>query len=213
MAAMLKRKAIVREQRVKNRKLKAQSRAGNTTKIHLAVDGYGLPVEFEITGGEVNDCSAAPDLIARWPDTKAMVADKGYDSECIREQITKKGARAVIPRKRNSLKGNADMDWGLYKYRHLVENAFTRLKQYRAIATRYDKLKRNYKSMVARRVDICGYLCEMSADPRIQIGFSLEKFAIKNIACLIHLCSSFQANLTSKKRDYTFGELEYVCMI
>ena len=115
MAAMLKRKAIVREQRVKNRRLKAQSRAGNTTKIHLAVDGYGLPVEFEITGGEVNDCSAAPDLIARLPDAKAIVADKGYDKECIREQITKKGARAVIPTKRNSLKGNADMDWGLYQ--------------------------------------------------------------------------------------------------
>ena len=65
-----------------------------------------MPVEFEITGGEVNDCSAAPELIARLPDAKAIVADKGYDSECIREQITKKGARAVIPRKRNSLKGN-----------------------------------------------------------------------------------------------------------
>ncbi|WP_256212113.1 IS5 family transposase [Nitrosomonas communis] len=132
-----------------------KSRAGNTTKIHLVVDGYGLPVEFEITGGEVNDCSAAPDLIARLPDAKAMVADKGYDSEWLREQITKKGAQAVIPRKRNSLKGNADMDWGLYQYRHLVENAFARLKQYRAIATRYDKLKRNYESMVAIA---CGYL-------------------------------------------------------
>jgi hypothetical protein len=72
-----------------------------------------LPVEFEITGGEVNDCSAAPDLIARLPDTKAMVADKAYDSEWIREQITKKGARAVIPRKRNSLKRHTAMDWGL----------------------------------------------------------------------------------------------------
>jgi hypothetical protein len=76
-----------------------------------------LPVEFEITCGEVNDCSAAPDLIARLPDTKAIIADKGYDSEWIREQITKKGARAVIPRKRNSLKGNADMDWSLYSAR------------------------------------------------------------------------------------------------
>ncbi|SFM90726.1 transposase, partial [Nitrosomonas communis] len=71
------------------------------------------------------------------------------------EQITKKGVQAVIPRKRNSLKGNADMDWGLYQYRHWVENAFARLKQYRAIATRYDKLKRNYESMVAIA---CGYL-------------------------------------------------------
>ena len=47
------------------------------------------------------------------------------------------------------------MDWGLYKYRHLVENAFARLKQYRRVATRYDKLKRNYESMVAMA---CGYL-------------------------------------------------------
>ena len=114
-----------------------------------------MPIEFEITGGEVNDCSAAPGLIAKLPDAEVIVADKGYDSEGTREQITKQGARAVIPRKHNSLKGNADMDWGLYKYRHLVENAFARLKQYRAVATRYDKLKRTYKSMVAMA---CGYL-------------------------------------------------------
>jgi hypothetical protein len=87
-----------------------KSRAGNATKFHLAVDGYGLPVEFEVTGGEVNDCSVAPDLIARLPGARAIVADKGYDCESIREQIPKKGAQAVIPRKRNSLKGNADMD-------------------------------------------------------------------------------------------------------
>ena len=132
-----------------------KSRAGNTTKIHLAIDSCGLPVEFEITGGEVNDCFAAPQLIAKLPNAQAIIADKGYDSECIREQIVKKGAKAVIPRKRNSLKGNADMDWGLYRYRHLVENAFARLKQYRAVATRYDKLKRNFESMVAIA---CGYL-------------------------------------------------------
>ena len=124
-------------------------------RSNLAVDGYGLPVEFEITGGEVNDCSAAPDLIAKLPEAKAIVADKGYDSESIREQIARRGAQAVIPRKRNALKGNADMDWGLYRYRHLVENAFARLKQYRAVATRYDKLKRNFESMVAMA---CGYL-------------------------------------------------------
>ena len=132
-----------------------KSRAGNTTKIHLVVDSYGLPIEFEITGGEVNDCSAAPGLIAKLPDAEVIVADKGYDSECIREQITKQGARAVIPRKRNSVKSNVDMDWGLYRCRYLVENAFARLKQYRAVATRYDKLKRNYESMVAMA---CGYL-------------------------------------------------------
>ncbi len=97
----------------------------------------------------MNDCSIAPQLIARLPDAKVIIADKGYDSEHIQEQIAKKGARAVIPEKCNFLKGNADMGWGLYRYRHWVENAFARLKQYRAVATRYDKLKRNYESIVA----------------------------------------------------------------
>jgi transposase len=74
---------------------------------------------------------------------------KGYDSEKLRQQIEEQGAMAVIPRKRNSIKGNADLDRGLYKNRHLVENVFARLKQYRAVATRFDKLRRNYDSVVA----------------------------------------------------------------
>lgn len=67
----------------------------------------------------------------------------------IREQIKNKGARAVIPRRSNSVIGNNGMDWSLYRHRHLVENAFARLKQFRGLATRYDKLKRNYQSVVA----------------------------------------------------------------
>lgn len=78
-----------------------------------------------------------------------MVTDKGYDSESIREQIIETKARTVIPRKSNSVIGNADMDWALYRYRHLVENAIARLKHFRALATRYDKLKSNYESTVA----------------------------------------------------------------
>ncbi|MNY55199.1 Transposase DDE domain protein [compost metagenome] len=106
-------------------------------------------MQFEITGGQINDCTAAPELIEQLPAAEVIVADKGYDSARIREQIEARGARSVIPRKRTSLKGNADLDKGLYRYRHLVENAFARLKQYRAVAFRYDKLKRNYESTVA----------------------------------------------------------------
>jgi transposase len=73
----------------------------------------------------------------------------------IREQIKNKGANAVIPRRSNSVIGNADMDWSLYRHRHLVENAFARLKHFRGLATRYDKLKRNYESVVAMA---CGFL-------------------------------------------------------
>lgn len=126
-----------------------KSRAGNTSKIHLAVDAHGLPIEFEITDGQINDCTQAPVLIAKLPEAETIVADKGYDSERVREQIEQQGAKAVIPRRRNSVKGNADLDRGLYRNRHLVENAFARLKHYRAVASRFDKLKRNYESVVA----------------------------------------------------------------
>jgi transposase len=132
-----------------------KSVAGNTTKIHMATDAYGLPIDFEITGGEVHDCKIAPEFIEKLPTSDYVIADKGYDSEELREIICKKSSTPVIPRKSNSTIGNANMDWGLYKCRHLVENLFARLKHFRSVATRYDKLKRNYTSMVALA---CGYL-------------------------------------------------------
>ena len=107
-----------------------------------------IPFPF-LFSGQVNDCTVAPELIARLPQVETIIADKGYDSERIRETIESQGAKSVIPRKRNSVKGNADLDRGLYRYRHLVENTFARLKHYRAVASRFDKLKRNYESVVA----------------------------------------------------------------
>lgn len=132
-----------------------KSVAGNTTKIHLAVDAYGLPIDFEITGGEVHDCKVALEFFAKLPDADYMIADKGYDSEELREIVRAKKSVPIIPRKSNSKTGNDDIDWGLYKYRHLVENAFARLKHFRAIATRFDKLKRNYIAVLALA---CSYL-------------------------------------------------------
>ena len=126
-----------------------KSKGGNTTKIHMAVDGFGLPIEFTLTGGEVHDCKAAPELLTKLPCSEFVIADKGYDSNFLRWLIHKKSSIPMIPRKNNSTIGNQDMDWCLYKYRHLVENVFARLKHFRAIATRYDKLKRNFEAMVA----------------------------------------------------------------
>ena len=110
------------------------SRGGTTSKMHLMV----------------NDVSDAPELIAAVDlgGTEAVSADKGYDSDKLRAQIMEEGSKANIPYKRDREEKNKDMDWYLYKIRHLVENAFARLKHYRAIATRYDKLKRNYLSTV-----------------------------------------------------------------
>ena len=77
------------------------------------------------------------------------------NSEEVRNTIREKSSNPVIPRKKNSKIGNADIDWSLYKYRHLVENLFARIKHFRGIATRFDKLKRNYESVVAL---VCAFL-------------------------------------------------------
>ncbi|KGJ88405.1 transposase IS4 family protein [Colwellia psychrerythraea] len=122
---------------------------GNTSKIHLAVDSYGLPIEFIITGGDVHDSKVANELIELLPQSDFVIADKGYDSEAIRNKVRERNSSPVIPRKQNSKIGNGDIDWCLYKYRHLVENAFARLKHFRAISTRYDKLKLQFESMLS----------------------------------------------------------------
>lgn len=132
-----------------------QSCGGNNTKIHMVVESFGLPIEFVITGGQVHDSQVASQLIELTPTSNYMIADRGYHAEPIRDQIRERGSIPVIPRRKNSLVGNGDIDWGLYRCRHLVENVFARLKHFRAIATRYDKLKRNFKSMLALA---CAYL-------------------------------------------------------
>ena len=126
-----------------------RSSGGNTTKIHMVVDSYGLPIQFKITGGEVHDSKVAQALISDLPLADYVIADRGYDSEAIRHFIEERHSIPVIPRKKNSKIGNDSMDWHLYKHRHLVENVFARLKHFRAIATRFDKLKRNFESLLA----------------------------------------------------------------
>ena len=126
-----------------------KSRGGKSTKIHLAVDSGGLPVYFELSGGQAHDVSYGESLVKSSPEAEVIVADKGYDSQALRELVNSRNAQHVIPRKGNSKAGNDDIDWAMYRYRHLVENAFLKIKKYRAVATRYDKLARNYKSVVS----------------------------------------------------------------
>ena len=124
----------------------SRSIGGNSSKIHLAVDSNGNPIQFIIHDGTTHDVKVAPVLVDKidLTDTDVLCADKGYDSQTLREQIEKTVTRANIPKKSNNY-----MDWYLYKIRHLVENTFARLKQFRGIATRYDKLKQNYENSVA----------------------------------------------------------------
>lgn len=121
----------------------------------MAADTGGLPIQFSVSGGEVHDGKEAPEFVAKRPLADDMIADKGYDSEPLRFQIRGQGAIPVIPRKQNSTVGNEDRDWGLDKYRHLAENVFARLKHFRAIATQYDKLKRNFEGAITL---VCAFI-------------------------------------------------------
>ncbi|WP_414629280.1 IS5 family transposase [Acinetobacter variabilis] len=125
-----------------------QSRGGRTTKIHLATDANGLPIDFKITGGDVHDSQVAKQLIDIVGEATYLIADKGYDAEHIRICAKNKNMIPIIPLRSNSKRSNKEFDKYLYKLRHLVENAFARLKHFRAIATRFDKLARNYQSMI-----------------------------------------------------------------
>ncbi|WP_216936940.1 MULTISPECIES: IS5 family transposase [unclassified Acinetobacter] len=125
-----------------------QSRGGRTTKIHLATDANGLPINFKITGGDVHDSQVAKQLIDTVGEVTYLIADKGYDAEYIRMYAQNKDIIPIIPMRSNSKRSNNEFDKYLYKLRHLVENAFARLKHFRAIATRFDKLARNYQSMI-----------------------------------------------------------------
>jgi transposase len=124
------------------------SRGGFTTKIHMCADAHGNPINFEITGGQIHDSQVAPQLIELVEEAEHFIADKAYDSDLIRDKAIKSGMKPIIPRRNNSSKPNRLFDRYLYKMRHLVENLFARLKHFRSIATRFEKLARNFKSFV-----------------------------------------------------------------
>lgn len=125
-----------------------RSCGGLTTKIHICADAHGNPIDFKVTGGEVHDSKVANQLIDLLEEAEYFIADKGYDSDTIRDHARQDGIKPVIPRRANIDKPNPEFDSYLYKLRHLVENLFARLKHFRSIATRFDKLARNFKSML-----------------------------------------------------------------
>jgi transposase len=110
------------------------------------VDALGNPLRWILTGGEIADITQAPALIKGF-DARTVVGDKGYDADALVALIHAAGAEAVIPPRRNRIEQRA-YDRHVYKDRNLVERFFSRLKQFRRIATRYEKLARNFTSML-----------------------------------------------------------------
>ena len=100
-----------------------------------------------LTGGEAHDCPVAERLIRRTKPPKHMLGDKAYDSAELRNELHERGTKPVIPNRSNR-KQPFSFNKRLYKLRWRVENAFSRLKDFRRIATRYDRLARNYLASV-----------------------------------------------------------------
>jgi transposase len=120
-----------------------RSRGGPTTKIHARVDALGNPTGFCLTAGQVHDLVGA-ELVLVDIETGAVIADKAYDAEeRVVKPLEQAGIQVVIP-PRSCRKTLREYDRELYKARHLIENFFGKLKHFRAIATRYDKLSRNF---------------------------------------------------------------------
>lgn len=111
------------------------------------VDALGNPVAFHLTGGQTSELAGADALLPTIA-APVVLADKGYDAEVrVLAVLRDAGKVAIIPPRRNR-KDRRDYDRDLYAARHLIENFFCRLKQYRAIATRYDKTRRNFLAAV-----------------------------------------------------------------
>jgi transposase len=110
-----------------------------------------------LTPGNVADVKAAPELLARLGRTRYLLADKGYDADALRRSLRQAGAVPVIPGRR-SRKRTVRYDKQRYRDRHLIENAFCRLKDFRRVATRYDKLAANFLSGVALATAIAFWL-------------------------------------------------------
>jgi transposase len=110
------------------------------------VDAIGRLIAGRLTAGQVHDVTQAQPLLQDVP-ARCVVADKAYDATALRQTIAAAGAKAVIPPRANR---REKIRWSkaIYRHRNLVERFFCRIKQYRRIATRYDKLAERFASFV-----------------------------------------------------------------
>lgn len=123
-----------------------RSRGGHSTKIHLATDALGNAIRFVLTGGQRNDITQAEALIENlFPEY--VIADKGYDADKFVLLLRKRNSKIVIPSKANR-KVQREIDTDLYKERHLIECCIGKLKHFRRVFSRFDKLAKNYLSFV-----------------------------------------------------------------
>lgn len=124
-----------------------RSRGGLTTKIHALVDAQGLPITLKLTAGQAHDGRSAVDMLDTVGPGDVLLADRAYDADALRGEMAARGAWANIPLMPNRTRRPAFSAF-LYRHRNMVERFFNKLKQFRAVATRYDKRDDNFLASV-----------------------------------------------------------------
>lgn len=124
-----------------------RSRGGLTTKIHALVDANGNPIALKLSEGQAHDGRSAADLLDSVKAGHVLLADRGYDSDALRAAMAERGAWANIKPMPNRVNVPAFSAW-LYRWRNLVERFFSKLKHFRAVATRFEKHDANYLALI-----------------------------------------------------------------
>ena len=136
-----------RRKRGTHEQANGRSRGGRTTKIHAVANASGNLIAFDLSAGQIGDVRSAPGLIETLPKAAQVLADTAYDSDKFREFLIARGSTPVI--KPNPTRKNIPpFDKVSYKGRNLIERAFSHLKDWRRVATQYDKLTRNFRATV-----------------------------------------------------------------
>jgi putative transposase len=117
------------------------------SKLHAVCDGEGRPIVMMLTEGQMSDHKGAVLLFDALPNAKELLGDKGYDSDWFRAALTARGITPCIPPKSNR-KVQYRYDKATYKKRHLVENLFAKIKDWRRIHTRYDRCAHTFMSAI-----------------------------------------------------------------
>jgi transposase len=127
------------------------------TKLHAVTDTNGRPIRFFITAGQVSDYTGAAALLSSLPDAEWLLADRGYDADWFREALVDRGTRPCIPG-RKSRKKTVRYHKRRYRRRNRIERMFGRLKDWRRVATRYDRCPKVFLSAIALAATIIFWL-------------------------------------------------------